>query len=86
MFLVRSVRARRSGPLLASLRKGPPRRVLLRGRVLRRPPLRPNPLASLVGRASAEARLRTQLGCLPLHVTSPKLLESRGHVASLVAV
>jgi len=43
VFMVRSVRARRSGPLLASRRKGPPRRVLLRGRALRRPPLRPNP-------------------------------------------
>jgi len=42
--MVRSVRARRSGPFLASLRKGPPRRVLLRGRALRRPPLRPNPV------------------------------------------
>jgi len=61
--LVRSVRAPRSGPFLASLRKGPPRGVLLRGRVLRRPRCGPTPFASLRGRASARtpphpARLR----------------------------
>jgi len=32
----------------------------------------PTHVASLVGRASAEARLRTQLGGVPLHVTNPK--------------
>ena len=44
----------------------------------------PTHFASLVGRASAEARLRTQLGCVPLHVTNPKPRLRGSHVASLV--
>jgi len=51
--------------------------------VLRRPPLRPNHLAALDGRASAEARLRAQLGRLPLHVTNPKLQRCGFYFASL---
>jgi len=43
----------------------------------------PTPFASLGGRASAEARLRTQLGNVPPHLTNP---HPRGdHAASLVA-
>jgi len=78
VFLVRSVRAPRSGPF--------PR--FASGRVLRAASssadgcsgdLRcgPTPFASLGGRASAEARLRTQLGRLPLHVTNPKPARAR---------
>ena len=45
----------------------------------------PTHFASLVGRASAEARLRTQLGCVPLHVTNTKPRLRGSHVAPLVA-
>jgi len=66
VLLVRSVRARRSGPVLASL----PRDLRAASSSAHGPSgdLRcgPTHFAPLVGRASAEARLRAQLGCLPL--------------------
>ena len=86
LLLVRSVRAPRSGPLLASLARD--LRAASSSAHGCSGDLRcgPTHVASLVGRASAEARLRTQLGCFPLHVTNPKSHLRGGHVASLMAV
>jgi len=53
VFLVRSVRARPSGPVLPTSEIGFADSA-------------GTPFASLGGRASAEARLRTQLGCVVL--------------------
>jgi len=47
--------------------------------------LRPNPVRFAPWPGLREARLRTQLACVPLHVTNPKLLGLRGQIASLVA-